>query len=149
MRNTVHLALLHYLTCQQVDSISDTTREQLQVIQKSRKHPDPKVITDLKKRKLVTTQRVISFKVEKGPKFASELVKEETDLTADMIARYTSSFHPWQESFAKSRQWCMEDSQTETLQFRGHGSNNHEWSTSSLYTSRPLRTSPLSLCTLQ
>jgi phenylalanyl-tRNA synthetase alpha chain len=31
-------------------------------------------------------QKVVSFKVTKGPKFALEMVKEETDLTADMLA---------------------------------------------------------------
>ena len=71
-----------------MDSVSDITREQLQTIQETRRHPDSKAVTDLKKRKLITTQRVISFQVDKGPKFAAELVKEETDLTADMIARY-------------------------------------------------------------
>ena len=69
-----------------VDSISDTSREQLQTIQSTRTHPDVRVILDLKKRKLVTMQKVISFKIEKGPKFALELVREETDLTADMLA---------------------------------------------------------------
>jgi phenylalanyl-tRNA synthetase alpha chain len=31
-------------------------------------------------------QKVVSFKIQKGPKFALEIVKEETDLTADMLA---------------------------------------------------------------
>ena len=31
-------------------------------------------------------QKRISFKINKGPKFALEIVKEETDLTAEMIA---------------------------------------------------------------
>lgn len=56
------------------------------MIQKTGSHPDPKVITDLKKRKLVKMQKVIGFKIQKGPKFALEITKEETDLTADMIA---------------------------------------------------------------
>lgn len=30
-------------------------------------------------------QKIVSFKVEKGPKFALEIQKEETDLTADML----------------------------------------------------------------
>jgi len=68
------------------DTIQDTTREQLQIIQKTRTHPDPKVITDLKKRKLVKMQKVIAYRIYKGPKFALEIVKEETDLTADMLA---------------------------------------------------------------
>lgn len=69
-----------------VESIQDTTREQLQAIQQTRTYPDAKVISDLKKRKLVTMQKVISFRIEKGPNFSLELVREETDLTADMLA---------------------------------------------------------------
>ncbi|KAL8825139.1 MAG: hypothetical protein Q9170_007914 [Blastenia crenularia] len=68
------------------DSIQDASREQLQTIQQTRTHPDPRVLADLKKRKLITTQNIISFNVKKGPKFAAEFVKEETDLTADMLA---------------------------------------------------------------
>ena len=75
------------LTRKKTDTIIDTSREQLQTIQKSRTHPDAKVINDLKKRKLVTMQKVIVFEISKGPKFAKEFVKEETDLTADMLAR--------------------------------------------------------------
>ena len=71
----------------QTDSIVDTSREQLQIIQKTRSHPDPKVMSDLRKRKLITMQKVISFKIEKGPKFSTEFTKEETDLTAEMLAR--------------------------------------------------------------
>ena len=76
-----------FLLSEQTDSIVDTTREQLQVIKQTRTHPDPKVVSDLRKRKLVTMQKVISFEVSKGPKFAKEFVKEETDLTAEMLAR--------------------------------------------------------------
>lgn len=32
-------------------------------------------------------QKAITFEVTKGPKFAKEFVREETDLTADMLAR--------------------------------------------------------------
>lgn len=71
----------------QTDSIKDVTREQLQTIKDQRTHPDSKVIADLRKRKLVTMQKVISFEVTKGPKYAREFVKEETDLTADMLAK--------------------------------------------------------------
>ncbi|KAK1252268.1 hypothetical protein MKX08_003455 [Trichoderma sp. CBMAI-0020] len=68
-----------------VDTIEDVTRAQLQFIKETKSH-DAKIIADLKKRKLLNTQKVISFKVSKGPKFALEIVKEETDLTADMLA---------------------------------------------------------------
>lgn len=50
-------------------------------------HPDVKVIGDLRKRKLIILQKAITFEVVKGPKFAKEFVKEETDLTADLLAR--------------------------------------------------------------
>lgn len=43
-------------------------------------------------------QKVISFKIHKGPKFALEIAKEETDLTADMIASgawKTATFKPY------------------------------------------------------
>lgn len=39
-------------------------------------------------------QKVISYKFAKGPKFAREFVKEETDLTADMLARYLILRYP-------------------------------------------------------
>ncbi|CZR50520.1 probable phenylalanine-tRNA ligase beta chain [Phialocephala subalpina] len=80
------------------DSIQDVTREQLQIISRTRTHPDPKVVTELKKRKLVKMQKVISYKIRKGPKFALQMVKEETDLTADMLASgawKTAAFKPY------------------------------------------------------
>jgi len=81
-----------------MDSIQDTTQEQLKVIQKTHAHPDPKVVTELKKRKLVKMQKVISYTIKKGPKFALEMVQEETDLTADMLASgawKTAAFKPY------------------------------------------------------
>lgn len=68
------------------DAITDTTREQLETVQKTKTHPDPKVVADLRKRKLIVMQKLISFKITKGPKYAKEFVKEETDLTAEMLA---------------------------------------------------------------
>lgn len=56
------------------------------MIQERHINLDPKVVVYLKKRKLVKMQKVISFMVYKGPKFALEMIKEETDLTADMLA---------------------------------------------------------------
>ncbi|PGH12462.1 phenylalanine-tRNA ligase, alpha subunit [Helicocarpus griseus UAMH5409] len=80
------------------DSIEDTTQEQLLIIKKTKTYPDPKVIADLRKRKLLSLQKVLSFKISKGPKYARELVKEETDLTADMLANgswKTAKFKPY------------------------------------------------------
>jgi phenylalanyl-tRNA synthetase alpha chain len=64
----------------------------------TRTHGDPKILADLKKRKLVKIQKVTSFKISKGPKFALEIVKEETDLTGDMLASgawKTAAFKPY------------------------------------------------------
>ncbi|KAH6636420.1 tRNA synthetases class II core domain (F)-domain-containing protein [Chaetomium tenue] len=80
-----------------VESIDDVTRNQLKVIQEKRTH-DAKIVADLKKRKLLNMQKVISFRISKGPKFALELVKEETDLTAEMLASgswKTAAFKPY------------------------------------------------------
>jgi len=42
-------------------------------------------VADLKKRKLVKTQKVISYTINKGEQFALEIAKLETDLTEEMI----------------------------------------------------------------
>lgn len=79
-------------------SIRDDTREQLKEVSTSRTHSNPKIIADLRKRKLVTLQKVITFKIMKGPKYAPAMAKEETDLTADMIATgawKTTKFKPY------------------------------------------------------
>ncbi|KAH8693794.1 phenylalanyl-tRNA synthetase beta chain cytoplasmic [Talaromyces proteolyticus] len=68
------------------DKILDETREQIETVKNTQTHPDSKVVADLKKRKLITIQKVFSFKISKGPKYAREFVKEETDLTAEMLA---------------------------------------------------------------
>ncbi|RPB29545.1 hypothetical protein L211DRAFT_832253 [Terfezia boudieri ATCC MYA-4762] len=67
-------------------SIKDVTRENLRIIQSTRTHPDGATLTDLKKRKLVNMVKRISFKINKGPKFATQIIKEETDLTAELLA---------------------------------------------------------------
>ncbi|TDZ12828.1 Phenylalanine--tRNA ligase alpha subunit [Colletotrichum spinosum] len=79
------------------DAIKDDTQAQLKQIRDTKTH-EPSVITDLKKRKLIKTQKIITFKIQKGPEFALEIKKEETDLTADMIASgswKTASFKPY------------------------------------------------------
>ena len=68
------------------DSIQDVVREQLQTIHSTRMCDDLKVLADLRKRKLIEMKKVISFKFSKGPKYSTKFVKEETDLTADMLA---------------------------------------------------------------
>lgn len=80
------------------ESIKDTTREQLETIERTKTFPDAKILNDLKKRKLVKMQKVIHFRIQKGEKFALEITKEETDLTAEMLhsgAWKTATFKPY------------------------------------------------------
>ncbi|KAI0535574.1 phenylalanyl-tRNA synthetase alpha chain [Xylaria digitata] len=80
------------------DSIHDAAREQLLSIKTTRTVADPKVLADLKKRKLVRVQKVIAFKIDKGPSFALEIPEEATDLTAEMLATgswKTATFKPY------------------------------------------------------
>lgn len=68
-----------------VDSIEDTTREDLAQIQRDGTHKDAGVLKELKKRKQLSSTKIISFSVQKGPKFSRTVQKLETDLTAEMI----------------------------------------------------------------
>ncbi|KAL5359359.1 tRNA synthetases class II core domain (F)-domain-containing protein [Aspergillus floccosus] len=68
------------------DSIVDETREQLLTVQRTRTLGDQKALQDLKRRKLIAFQKELTYSIRKGPKYAREFVKEETDLTAEMLA---------------------------------------------------------------
>ncbi|KAJ5709235.1 Phenylalanine--tRNA ligase alpha subunit [Penicillium malachiteum] len=68
------------------ESIVDETRELLLSVQSTKSLSDSKVLADLKRRKLVTVSKEITYKFSKGPKYAREFVKEETDLTPEMLA---------------------------------------------------------------
>ncbi|KAF2006329.1 hypothetical protein P154DRAFT_570390 [Amniculicola lignicola CBS 123094] len=68
------------------NEVQDTTRDVLAGIKDTKALSDTKLLNDLKKRKLVTLSKVISYTVKKGPKYAKEIPVEVTDLTADMIA---------------------------------------------------------------
>ena len=68
------------------DNIQDEVQEQLQKIQSTRSLENPKIVADFKKRKYVVEEKIVTFKISKGPKFSTEFVKEETDLTAEMLA---------------------------------------------------------------
>lgn len=69
-----------------VDTVVDDVQQQLRTIRQTNTYPDAKVVAELRKRRLLTTSKVINFEIAKGPKFAREFVKEETDLTVDMLA---------------------------------------------------------------
>jgi phenylalanyl-tRNA synthetase alpha chain len=80
-----------------VELIKDVTRDQLQFIKDNHKH-DTKIVADLKKRKLVKIQVARAYQVSKGPNFALTIVKEETDLTSDMLTSgswQTETFKPY------------------------------------------------------
>jgi phenylalanyl-tRNA synthetase alpha chain len=68
------------------DKIQDEVQEQLQKIQSAKTLDNPKTLADFRKRKYVAEEKLITFKISKGPKFSTEFVKEETDLTAEMLA---------------------------------------------------------------
>lgn len=68
------------------DNIQDEVQERLQEIKGTKKCDDPKIVADFRKRKYIVDQKIVTFKISKGPKFATEFVKEEADLTAEMLA---------------------------------------------------------------
>ena len=43
---------------------------------------------DLRKRKLIVIGKAISYVISRGPKYAREIAKEETDLTYEMLVEY-------------------------------------------------------------
>lgn len=80
------------------DEPTDTNREILKEIQGSKSVSEPKLLSDLKKRKLVTVTKVITYTVTKGPKYAKEIPVEHTDLTVDLLtsgAWETANFKPY------------------------------------------------------
>ncbi|KAJ6079501.1 hypothetical protein N7467_009254 [Penicillium canescens] len=80
------------------DSIVDETQQQLLTVQKTKTLADGKAIADLKRRKLIVMSKEIVYKFSKGPKYAREVPKEETDLTPEMIASgswKTAQFKPY------------------------------------------------------
>ncbi|BFZ55468.1 Phenylalanyl-tRNA synthetase, beta subunit, cytoplasmic [Savitreella phatthalungensis] len=67
-----------------VDSVEDTTREQLKALQSGSLLEDAS-LAELKKRRLVEKQKSFTFAVEKGERFALQVVEEQADLTIDMV----------------------------------------------------------------
>ncbi|KAK4987836.1 Phenylalanyl-tRNA synthetase, beta subunit, cytoplasmic, partial [Elasticomyces elasticus] len=78
--------------------VQDTTRSVLQEAQSTKAIKDSKVLADFKKRKLVKTEKIISYRVDKGLKYAKEIPVEYTDLTVDMVndgSWETANFKPY------------------------------------------------------
>lgn len=67
------------------DKVEDSTRQVLQRVQETKSFPEAKAFADYRKRKLVTTAKAFDYEVKKGPKFATEIPIEVTDLTYDML----------------------------------------------------------------
>ncbi|KAJ9113233.1 hypothetical protein QFC22_006072 [Naganishia vaughanmartiniae] len=69
-----------------VESIQDTTRAELEEVAKTGTHSSgEKLLAELRKRKLIVQRKHIHYSIEKGPEFALEVKKLETDLTTDML----------------------------------------------------------------
>lgn len=64
----------------------DTTAQELTEIKNSGTLANnEKELNDLKKRKLISKAKLISFEISKGPEFSLEIKKYETDLTIEML----------------------------------------------------------------
>lgn len=68
-----------------VDSITDTIAHNLKIIKENKTHPDPNVITELRKRRLLEKTKQISFCVKKGPNFSLSIKEQITDLTTSIL----------------------------------------------------------------
>ncbi|ANB13145.1 phenylalanine--tRNA ligase subunit alpha [Sugiyamaella lignohabitans] len=76
----------------------DVTKDQLTTIKSTGTLDDAKELNELKKRKLVTKTKLVSYSIEKGPEFALEIKKLDTDLTIEMLQSgtwKTSEFKPY------------------------------------------------------
>jgi phenylalanyl-tRNA synthetase alpha chain len=80
------------------DSIQDELQNQLREVRSTKTFNNPKLVADFKKRKYVTDTKTIAFRISKGPKFSTEFIRQETDLTAEMLASgawKTAHFKPY------------------------------------------------------
>lgn len=70
----------------------------LKGIQETQSLSDAKLLADLKKKKLATVTKVITYTVTKGPKYAKEMPVEHTDLTVELLssgAWESANFKPY------------------------------------------------------
>ncbi|KAK9465769.1 tRNA synthetases class II core domain (F)-domain-containing protein [Lipomyces arxii] len=76
----------------------DVTAKDLGIIKQTGTLDNAKELAELRKRKLIVKGKKVSYSVEKGPEFALEIKKLETDLTPEMIqsgAWKTATFKPY------------------------------------------------------
>ncbi|KAJ2121452.1 Phenylalanyl-tRNA synthetase, beta subunit, cytoplasmic [Coemansia sp. RSA 720] len=67
------------------DSIVDQVKAGLETVHATGTHPSKDAIKDLKRRKLIKANKTISYAVSKGAQFSTELKKQATDLTIEMM----------------------------------------------------------------
>jgi phenylalanyl-tRNA synthetase alpha chain len=67
-------------------NIDDKVQKQLQEVKTTKSLSDAAALKEFKKRQYVTDRKVFDFRIAKGKNFSTEFVKEETDLTAEMLA---------------------------------------------------------------
>jgi phenylalanyl-tRNA synthetase alpha chain len=72
------------LLSRKVNSVEDTCLSNLRAVD-SQAAVEDSVAAELKKRKLVKLEQWKTFKISQGPAFALDIVKPETDLTADLL----------------------------------------------------------------
>lgn len=76
----------------------DSVVEQLKAIQENGTLSDENELNELKKRKLITLNKIVGFKVDKAKNFSLTIKEYETDITSDMVATGSwkdASFKPY------------------------------------------------------
>ncbi|KAJ1958412.1 Phenylalanyl-tRNA synthetase, beta subunit, cytoplasmic [Linderina pennispora] len=66
-------------------SIVDQTKIDLEEVKASGVHSKKDVVKDLKRRNLIKQNKIVSYSVSKGSNFSTELKKQMTDLTVEML----------------------------------------------------------------
>ncbi|KAL9077880.1 MAG: hypothetical protein Q9157_003211 [Trypethelium eluteriae] len=80
------------------NEVEDKTRQSLLEINEKRSLENTITLKEFIKRKLAKTNKVITYDVQKGSRYAKEIPVEVTDLTADMLASgewKTANFKPY------------------------------------------------------
>ena len=94
-----------------VNTIKDTTQEELIVVQQTGTHPS--ALSDLSKRKLIEKKKIFYFSVQKGPDFTLDIRKQETDISVEMLQRFLPQNNP---AHLLTPQWRLENRLLQTIQ---------------------------------
>ncbi|KAI8806829.1 tRNA synthetases class II core domain (F)-domain-containing protein [Cladochytrium replicatum] len=68
-----------------VDSVADQVQADLINIQETGAFEDARALQDYKRRKLVSAEKITSYSVQKGERFTTNVQKEATEITAEML----------------------------------------------------------------